>query len=246
MHLLKKKEGSSKDNTIFQELTVDLHSHLLPSLDDGASSIEESLEMICGLKELGFSKLIITPHICRDYYNNSAENIREAFQKFSANPKVRDCEIALEVAAEYRLDDYFIELLNRGDLLSFGGHHILVELPFFDAPRFINEIIFELQIRGYNVVLAHPERYLYWKADFSRFLDLKDRDVYFQVNLMSFAGYYNPHAKKLANRFAAEGMIDFLGSDLHTPSALAVIKELPAEKELNRLVSSGAIRNKRL
>ena len=150
----------------FSVLRTDIHSHLLPSIDDGSRSMEESLELISSLKELGFSKLITTPHIMSDYYKNTAKIIKEGLNNVRNALNKSNIQISIDAAAEYYIDFDFQQQIDKKEFLVFGNKYILVELPFIHEPNELKEIIFNLQINGYNVVLAHPERYSYYILKF--------------------------------------------------------------------------------
>ncbi len=201
-------------------LGADMHSHLLPGLDDGAETIEHSLDLLRELRSLGFRKLIMTPHIMGDFYKNTPEGIRTALhllREAAANAGLGD--VALECAAEYYLDEFLGRKLADGtEMLTFGGakRYLLFETSYMNEPLNLFDIIFELQAQGYCPVLAHPERYTYL---YGRFADIeklrRDHGVLLQVNLNSLSGYYSPAAKKVAEQLIDAGLVDFVGTDTH-------------------------------
>ena len=220
-----------------------MHSHLIPGIDDGARSLEDSLALIRRMHELGYKKLITTPHIQNEFYKNTPgiilpglEQVREALHR-------ENIPVAIEAAAEYLVDDGFEEKLSRGDLLTFGDKYLLVELSYYNPHPNLKAFIFNLQVDGYKVILAHPERYSYWFNDFAKFEDLKDRGVYFQVNLVSLAGYYPDPVKKFAEKLIERDMIDFVGSDMHNMNYMAALEQSLKERSLSRLLASGRLRN---
>lgn len=240
------KSYLSPEEASWAALGVDVHSHVIPGLDDGAENPEQSLEMLEGMQRLGFRKLITTPHVMMDSYKNNAASIRNGLGLVQQAARERGLHIQLEAAAEYMVDDGFEALVKAGDLLCFRGKHLLIELSTFMPHPNLKSLIFELQLEGYTIVLAHAERYSYWYRAFHEYEDLKNREVLFQVNTLSFGGFYNPDYKKMAEKMARLGMIDFLGSDMHRPQqegALAQCRRLPV---VENLIQSGKLMNAQL
>ena len=197
-----------------------MHSHLLPGLDDGAETVEHSLELLQALRALGYRKLVMTPHIMGDFYKNTPEGIRAALQllrESAAGAGLGDVE--LECAAEYYLDEFLGHKLADGtEMLTFGGdkRYLLFETSYMNEPLNLFDIIFELKAQGYTPVLAHPERYTYFYGRFAEIERLRrDYGVLLQVNLNSLAGYYSPAAKKVAEQLIDGGLVDFVGTDTH-------------------------------
>ncbi|GAB3293357.1 tyrosine-protein phosphatase [Hymenobacter humi] len=201
-------------------LGADMHSHVLPGLDDGAETVEHSLDLLRALRNMGFRKLIMTPHIMGDFYKNTPESIRESLQQLRESAvKAGLGDMALECAAEYYLDEFLGRKLADGtEMLTFGGdkRYLLFETSYMNEPLNLFEIIFELNAQGYTPVLAHPERYTYL---YGRLADIermrRDFGVLLQVNLNSLAGYYSPAAKKVAEQLIDAGLVDFVGTDTH-------------------------------
>ena len=201
-------------------LGADMHSHLLPGLDDGAETVEHSLGLLRALREMGYRKLIMTPHVMGDFYKNTPAGIRAALQllREAATAAGLD-DVALDCAAEYYLDEFLGRKLADGtEMLTFGGdkRYLLFETSYMNEPLNLFETIFEMKAQGYRPVLAHPERYTYL---YGRFGDIekmrRDYGVLLQVNLNSLAGYYSPAAKKVAEQLIDGGMVDFVGTDAH-------------------------------
>ena len=201
-------------------LGADMHSHLLPGLDDGAETVEHSLALLQALRDIGFRKLIMTPHIMGDFYKNTPEGIRAALQLLcEAAARAGLDDVVLECAAEYYLDEFLGRKLADGtEMLTFGGdkRYLLFETSYMNEPLNLFEIIFELKAQSYRPVLAHPERYIYLHGRFAELEKLhRDHGVLFQVNLNSLAGYYSPGAKKVAEQLIDGGLVDFVGTDTH-------------------------------
>ncbi|HEY0770976.1 MAG TPA: CpsB/CapC family capsule biosynthesis tyrosine phosphatase, partial [Sphingobacteriaceae bacterium] len=176
-----------------------MHSHLLPALDDGVQSLDESLAVINELRALGYTKLITTPHIIADSYRNSPETILPKLAELNSFLESKHVNFTVEAAAEYYLDDTMMQRLSLNEpLLTFGKKFLLFETNFLNEPFFLKEFIFSATTKGYRLILAHPERYIYLHDNYSKVQDLLDRGVLFQVNLISLTGYYSKPARKLA------------------------------------------------
>lgn len=224
-------------------LIADMHSHLIPGIDDGSPDIETSLTLIREMKSLGYRKLITTPHISSDFYPNTPEIIQNGVYLLNEKLREENIRITIEAAAEYMIDDGFTKLFEEGLLQTFSNNYLLIELPYYQAPPNLYELTFELQIKGYRIMLAHPERYLYWINDFKKFEDLKNRGVYFQLNINSLTGYFSREVKKQAERLIDADMIDFLGSDLHNLHYLQLLKISLFEPYLEKVINSSSIQN---
>ncbi|MFD1468064.1 tyrosine-protein phosphatase [Hymenobacter caeli] len=201
-------------------LGSDMHSHLLPGLDDGAATLGDSLALLRELRTLGFRRLVMTPHIMGDFYKNTPETIRAALallREAAAAAGLGD--VALECAAEYYLDEFLGRKLEDGtEMLTFGGaqRYLLFETSYLNEPLNLFEIIFEMKAQGYRPVLAHPERYTYLHGRFADIEKLRlDYGVLLQINLNSLAGYYSPAAQKIAEQLIDAHLVDFVGTDTH-------------------------------
>jgi len=231
----------------FRFLGTDFHSHLIPGIDDGAKTVTDSIAMIKGLIDLGYTRIITTPHIIGDYYPNTPEIIRSGLEKVKEGLKVAGIEIPVEAAAEYFLDDYFAKILESDtELLSFGNKYILVEFSTFSASQNGLSLIFQLKTKGYQPILAHPERYLYFMDQFDQFEKLKTAGCLFQTNLLSLAGHYGDGQKKLGIRLLKAGMVDFLATDLHRVGHLEKIQKVFKDRTVRQLIEKTTFKNKEL
>ena len=216
--------------------TTDLHSHLLPGIDDGVQSIEESLKVIKGFINLGFKKLVTTPHIMYDFYKNDADIISGKLAEVKKALVETSLDIEIEAAAEYYLDEYFLSLIDSDNkLLTFGDNYLLFELSFMTKPLTIKEAIFSMQTKGYKPVLAHAERYLYYHDSIKDLQELSNNGVLLQLNLLSLSGYYSNSVKKMANKLIEQKMISFIGSDCHNANQLMSIAEVLNSAAMNPL-----------
>ena len=216
--------------------TTDLHSHLLPGIDDGVQSMEESLEVIKGFINLGFKKLVTTPHIMHDFYKNDAVIIMGKLEEVRHALVEASLKIEIEAAAEYYLDEYFLALINSDTKpLTFGDNYVLFELSFMTKPLTIKEAVFSMQTKGYKPVLAHAERYLYYHDDIKDLQELSANGVLLQLNLLSLSGYYSKSVKKMANKLLKQKMISFIGSDCHNGNQLMSVAEVLKSAAMNPL-----------
>lgn len=242
--LFKKKENLAPAE--LSTLHCDVHSHLIPGIDDGSRSLQESIEMILRFQEMGYKKIITTPHVMSDFYKNTPEIILGGLERVREELKRQNISIELEAAAEYYLDEHLEEKIQKKELLSFGDNYVLFELPFLTEPPNLAATIFDLQTNGYKPVLAHPERYGFWYKDFNKYHEMKEKGVHLQLNILSLIGHYSPETQKIAERLIDENLISFLGSDCHNPIHQDLIQKARTKKALHKLLDSGLLRNKEL
>jgi protein-tyrosine phosphatase len=212
----RKKETQEALPAPTQVLTIDIHSHLLAGIDDGAKNWDESLALIRKLQIAGYKHFITTPHIMSDFYQNTPEIITEKLAELKEILKENQIDITIEAAAEYYADEGFMRKIEKGEqLLTFGNKYILFETGFQDKPRYLKQAIFDLQTSGYKPVFAHPERYHYLYEDFKTIEELYEIGVLLQINLNSLAGYYGKSAQTFAEKLISRGMVHWAGSDCH-------------------------------
>jgi len=224
-------------------LKVDMHSHLIPAIDDGSNSLSDSLAMIQKFEVLGYQKLITTPHVMSDFYKNDPESILGGLKKLDQFLQENQVNVTVEAAAEYYLDEHLQELVEKEELLTFGDKHVLFELPFIAEPPNLRQVIFEMQTRGYKPILAHPERYGFWYKDFDRYRELHDQGVLLQLNMLSLIGHYSPQTQKVAEQLIDEQLITFLGSDCHNSHHLELIEQARRTPYFHKLLGSGKLKN---
>ncbi len=227
----------------FSVLGADMHSHLVPGIDDGAQNCAESVELIKGLQDLGFSKLYTTPHSMQDIHPNTKESLTNAYN--TLNPQNLD-GIQLSLSSEYYLDEHFQHLSDTNQLMPLPGNRLLMEFSQIARPFNLKEAFFDLAIRGYQVILAHPERYLFFHKNFDDFTRLKDIGLEFQVNALSLSDHYGKNIRAMAEKLIDHKLIDFIGTDIHRKEHLALLKEIPNTKYYNKLIDSGLVKNKEL
>jgi len=227
-------------------MTTDIHSHLIPGIDDGAKTMEESIEMIEEFVALGYTKLITTPHIMSHRFPNTRTILQDGLRLLKEELVTRNITIEIEVASEYYLDDTVMELIDKRDILTFGDNYMLFEMSYVQPLHHLEEMIFEMKVAGYTPVLAHPERYVYMHDDFDKYRRLKEKGVLFQVNIPSLGGYYSKPIQKIAKKLADEGMIDLIGSDCHKMAHLHALKTVRTNKTYAKLFNNNTIINNTL
>ncbi len=208
-------------------LNVDMHSHLLPAIDDGVETYEQSIAIIRQMIELGYKKLILTPHIMGDFYRNTPEIIMDKLDTLRDMIQTLGLEIELDAAAEYYLDEHFVKLLEKQKpILCFGKKkYVLFETSYINASPYFNHVVFMLQSQGYTPVLAHPERYLYLYDTFRKAIEWHEKGVLLQVNINSLSGYYSKQAKFFAEKLIDHKVVSFLGTDCHGEKHLRSLRE---------------------
>jgi protein-tyrosine phosphatase len=200
----------------FSYIVQDIHSHILPGLDDGSPNLETSIELIKSLSAAGINRFICTPHIIGDIYRNTPKTINEALHILQNACLDNGLDTQLSAAAEYMLDDYFMDLLRKKEpLLTLTKNYILTEFSYATKPDNLAQITFEINTNNYLPLLAHPERYFYYHKNYDAFFRLKELGFLLQVNLLSLTGYYGTPTAKAANFLFKNDLVDFIGTDLH-------------------------------
>ena len=233
------------DTTLFYDTEV--HCHILPGIDDGSPDVETSVALVQQLKNWGIQRIITTSHVTESTFENTPESIRQAYDKLRRALDERGIEIEIKTSAEYRMDEYFLKQLQGGTIMSFPGNYLLIENSFFHTFWELRELVFELLLKGYTPMLAHPERYMYYHKTPQIYKELHDQGLLFQVNLLSLAGYYNPDVKEMAWKLLDNGMVDLIGSDMHHMQHAAHITKFIGSKEYEKLKQkAGNILNNRI
>lgn len=225
LSIFKRKTVNAPD---LSGLVSDMHSHLLPGIDDGSPNAKTSIELIKGLNELGIKKFIATPHILWDIYKNDVNTITPAYHNLLHALKDNNLDIPLHFAAEYFLDYHVDELIDDEiPLLTIKDNLVLTEFSFVSAPLDLKDKLFALQMAGYQPVLAHPERYTYFARNLNVYDELKEAGYIFQVNLLSLAGYYGKVPQEIASHLIGKKYVELLGTDLHHLRHLQALQSAP-------------------
>jgi protein-tyrosine phosphatase len=221
----------------------DIHSHIIPGIDDGSTDLETSMELIRGLSALGFDHIIGTPHFIPGLYENTPEIISNAYNKLLLRMDEEQVKMTTSFATEYFLDEILLARLNNGqELCCLWDQTVLTEFSFGGPPEDIKEFSFALQIAGYQPVLAHPERYSYYKK-VQEFEDLKDLGFMFQLNLLSLTTMYSSQVNKMANELLRHGLIDYIGSDIHNITQLNMLRKNFDSSKIRELVKKYRLKN---
>ena len=215
---------------------VDIHSHLLPGIDDGAKTFDDTLRLTTALQEMGVTQFITTPHIIQHVWENTHEIIELNKVKTVLELNKNDISIPFKAAAEYLMDDQFVRLFQSGELLTLKDNYVLVEMSYINAPIQLYSILFDLQVAGYIPVLAHPERYLFYHNNFSEYQKLIKAGCRFQLNLLSVVGYYGAGITKIAEQLLSKGMYSYVGSDVHHNNHIAAFDQKVQVKDLKPLI----------
>lgn len=239
-----KHKSTIRSNKLEPFLHTDIHSHLLPAIDDGSKSYEESITLLKRFISLGYKKVITTPHIMSDFYRNTPEIIQSKLQKLREKIRENKLEIQVEAAAEYYMDDWFIRQVNKKEpLLTFDDRYLLFETSFMSKPKQFFEVIFKLQTQGYKPVMAHPERYTYLQGNFDLAEKIHSKQILLQINLNSLDGYYGKSAQKLAEKLIDKGMVSFAGSDCHGERHMACLEKVQKKKYYQKLKKLSMMNN---
>lgn len=223
---------------------IDIHSHLLPGIDDGAKTFGDSLRLTKALQGFGTSQIITTPHIIQYFWENTKEIIQTTEEVTSIELKKNNVQIPFRAAAEYMMDDYFAKLFQSGTLLTLKDNYVLVEMSYLNAPIQLYSILFDLQVAGYIPVLAHPERYTFYHHNFDEYAKLINAGCLLQLNLLSIVGYYGEGITEIAKKLLKKGMYSFVGSDAHHDNHIAAFDKKVKLKDIAPLKE--AIENNQL
>ena len=222
-------------NDLIPSNHVDIHAHLLPGIDDGAKTIEDSIELMTGMQALGIEQFIATPHVMTAVWENTRSGIEANFESTINQLVAANQQFSLRPAAEYLLNGTFLELIHRESLLTLKDNYVLVEMSYLSAPIQLYDIIFEIQLEGYKPVLAHPERYLFYHQNTREYHKLKQQGCLFQLNLLATVGYYGAHVTQAAETILQKGMYDFVGTDVHHQNHLKGLSQRIKTKGLENL-----------
>jgi tyrosine-protein phosphatase YwqE len=221
----------------FKVLKIDMHSHILPGIDDGSPNVETSIQLIQALQEIGYESFIATPHIYKELYPNTKNTIYSALQQLEGALKKAGLNVQVTAAAEYMIDESFEKELDDNDLLLIGGNKMLVELSALSPPTNLYECFFKLQLRGITPIIAHPERYLFLYNNRQVFHEWVDRGYKLQVNILSTTGFYGGQVKDLAIYLLKEELVHYLGTDAHNLQQVEALKKSLKTKEMQKILS---------
>lgn len=229
--------------------SVDIHCHILPGVDDGAPDTETSVALVERMKNWGINRIIATPHMTECSFENTPETLDPALGKLRAALAEKGMDIPVGRASENRLDDYFADQLEAGNVKPMPGNYLLVENSFIQEPWQLDQRLYDLRIKGFRLILAHPERYFYYHGKhLGRYAELHRAGTLFQINLLSLAGAYGKTERKVAEQLIAAGMADLIGTDIHTLRHADIIDRYLTTSDARRHFDAlgGRIANDRL
>ena len=208
-------KSKPKLSELIPEGFIDIHSHILPGIDDGSENLAQSTDLLNRLNSMGFSKCIVTPHTLPEIWENTSEGITATFNSTKLQLEEPLNNMLYRAASEYMINESFLQRLQTEPLLTLKDNYVLIEMSYLNPPLALKEIIFEIQLKGYQPLLAHPERYLFYHNNTKMYETLKKLEVQFQLNLLSSVGYYGSSVAKTTDFLLKENFIDFVGSDVH-------------------------------
>lgn len=213
---------------------TDMHCHLVPGIDDGQKTAEGGAELVAKEKSWGIERIICTPHITQDTFENTPQTIGPAFQALKKAVENLGIDISLEYSAEHRLDNFFSGQLEKGAITPMPNNFLLVENSFVQEAWNLDRTLFDLALKGFRPILAHPERYSYYYDKPQRYEQLHTAGTLFQINLLSLAGYYGKSEKKTAEWLIEKGFADFVGTDMHNMRHCEAIEAYIGSKDYYR------------
>ncbi|GAA4097270.1 tyrosine-protein phosphatase [Mucilaginibacter panaciglaebae] len=239
--LFKKKEEKRQASVNYASIAVDMHSHVLPGIDDGAQNVEESVFLINKMVDAGIKKIIATPHIMIDFYRNTPETINGALEILKAELKLREIDIKVEAAAEHYFDETFEKRVDDKKVMTMGDNYVLFEYPFISPPQNAFQVIQKMTAAGYRPILAHPERYGYMTVE--EMANLRAWGCNIQLNTISLTGYYGKGIKHKAESMVDADIVDFISSDMHHPKHAAAFHDALSLPHVERLLTNYPLKN---
>lgn len=227
-------------------LEVDMHNHILPGIDDGSQSLEQSIHLLKGLRYMGFDKFICTPHIMDGMYPNNRQIIQQSKQILQEELNRSADKPIIFTAAEHMIDDNLARLVQNNGLCVMPGGYVLIEMSYLQESKALFQTILDIQNLGYQPILAHPERYNYYHYNFNVYKQIKDAGCMLQLNLLSISRYYGVEVKSAALTMIKSGMYDFVGTDLHHNRHLMALEDVVGKYPVRDLLSTCPILNSSL
>ena len=212
---------------------TDIHNHILPGIDDGAQTVEESKELLKSFSEFGVKNFICTPHIMHNYHDNTPVTIKTALA-YLKNELIQDGldGIQIDASAEHMIDDNFEAIISKKQVLPLGKDNLLIEMSYLQPPINFDAAIDAVADHRFFPILAHPERYNFLHGRMRKFSEYKELGIQFQINMLSLGEYYGKEVSKTANKLLEEGMIDFIGSDVHNMDHIHALKDVSLSKKM--------------
>lgn len=237
------KKRSKEPSIDFSSIGTDMHSHIIPGIDDGASNLEVALMLARKYVDLGFKKVIATPHVMADFYRNTPDTIHRGVDILREGLLKAEINLEVDAAAEYYFDETFINKLDRKEVLGFGNNYLLFELSYINQPPNLLDVLFKIQDAGFYPVLAHPERYPYYHGNIENYLQIKEYGCFLQLNTISLTGYYGKSCKDTAEKLVDKNCVDFIGSDMHHLRHAKALKDSLNVSRVEKLMAQGQLSN---
>lgn len=244
--IYKKSKESKMSDFDFGQVAVDFHSHLIPSVDDGVQSIEDTAAILHVLYKQGYKKVFTSPHIMGEKYTNRKSDLLDRLELIRQHDLVKEIPIDIDVIAEYLLDEQFENLLKANDFLTIQDKYILIETSMNCDFPFVRDYIYELRKKGYKPILAHPERYRYIHSEKNAlevYQNMLDWGIEFQLNLFALVGMFGAESRKTAEILIDNELYSYACSDIHRPSQLVHFDELKQNKYLHTMLETNQIKN---
>lgn len=215
---------------------TDMHCHLVPGVDDGQQAAVGGAQLIEAERRWGVRHIILTPHVTQDTFENTPETLAEPYRQLQQAVAERGVatDVKLEMSAEYRLDGFFNDEMEKGNLRPLPNKYLLVENSYVQEPWQLDSRLFNLKMQGYAPILAHPERYPYYFEKPERYEEIHNTGTLFQINLLSLAGNYGKHPRRIAEMLIERDMVDFVGTDMHTHAHAQTIERYLTTKDYRR------------
>lgn len=214
---------------------TDIHCHIVPGIDDGSPDVNTSIELIERMQSWGITRIIATPHVTQASFENTPETMSQALNLLKEELRTRGNNIDISHSAEYRIDELFLKHLGENIIVPMPNNYILVENSFIQEPWNLDQILFDLKVKGYKPILAHPERYMYYYAKRERYNTIHNTGTKLQINLLSLAGHYGKDEKRIAMELIEKGLVDFIGTDLHNHRHADAIEAFLSSKEYRKI-----------
>lgn len=234
---------------IFEPLGIDIHCHLVPSVDDGSKSEEETVACLSVMRDAGFHKVICTPHFQYPRYPNEEEDIKQRFAMLRSGIAKQGGVEGIElvgIGGEYRVDSGFPARMEAGKFLLVGGKYLLCEFSLHQQVMGLDEALFDLQMKGYEIILAHPERYPYYSANSSRLEHFKEMGIYFQINALSLSGFYGDSPRSKAFDMVEKGWVEFIGTDMHNTLYAHALLDATYDHKIEKMLAHHTFMNNEL
>lgn len=237
------KQRSNESDGKLAWIGCDMHNHILPGIDDGSKTVEESLLLLQGLKDLGISKCISTPHVMQEVHNNTPASIAAAHKQLKEGMDAAGMKFDIQYSAEYMIDDQLQTIISQDQVCLLPNQHMLIEMSYLAESKALFKTIKDIQEKGYQPILAHPERYNYYHQNFKIYKEIKDAGCLLQLNLLSISRYYGEHVKSAALMLIKSGMYDLVGTDMHHERHLNALRQVAVRYDSYALLKDNPIKN---